>query len=491
MSVARHTSYNLAGALIPLAVSLITVPLYLHAIGLERYGVLSICWLLLGYFGLFELGLGPATSQRIASYPADADSARNELIWNALALSVTVGVLGGFVLFFAGKQLLLMLREIEGLSAEIDRSMVWLALCVPATTAYGVLNGALQGREQFLALNVVSTANNVLLAALPLAAAYAIGPHLPVLIAAVLVARLASTVGLALACRRRVPIAAPVKPSRPILASLISFGGWVTGAGILTPILSSIEKLIIGVRIGAAAVGAYVVPFNLVSRFVLLPQSVASALFPKFASLNTAEVNAMEQTAVRALASLATPLTVLGLAILPTFLRLWIGATLAAQTAPIACILLVGFWFNGFAHISHARLLGVGRPDLVTKISFWQLVPYLTAVYLAVALAGLAGAAIAWSLRTAIEMTIFFFVTGQPGRLIRIIAVPAAIIVAAAGISLYREPSYLHWALEVALLIGSAALGYRELTGRLAGLIPSDFGRFRFSAPADPMRGQE
>ena len=48
MSIARNTAYNLIGSAIPLAASLITVPIYLRVIGLERYGLLAMGWVVPG-----------------------------------------------------------------------------------------------------------------------------------------------------------------------------------------------------------------------------------------------------------------------------------------------------------------------------------------------------------------------------------------------------------------------------------------------------------
>ena len=99
MSIKKHTAYNLLGALLPLVLSLLTIPLYISLIGEARYGVLAIAWLLLGYFGLFDLGLGRATSQRIASLGDASHVQTASTFWTALGMNVSLGVLGGLIIW--------------------------------------------------------------------------------------------------------------------------------------------------------------------------------------------------------------------------------------------------------------------------------------------------------------------------------------------------------------------------------------------------------
>ena len=84
MTLARHSGYNFLGALFPLAVSLITVPLYIELIGVERYGVLALFWLVLGFSGFLDFGMGLAVAQRIATLRHGSDEDRSRVFWTAL-----------------------------------------------------------------------------------------------------------------------------------------------------------------------------------------------------------------------------------------------------------------------------------------------------------------------------------------------------------------------------------------------------------------------
>lgn len=64
--LARNTLLNLIGQGLPLVVAVVTIPFIIQGLGIERFGLLSLAWVVLGYFAIFDLGLGRATTKFVA-----------------------------------------------------------------------------------------------------------------------------------------------------------------------------------------------------------------------------------------------------------------------------------------------------------------------------------------------------------------------------------------------------------------------------------------
>ena len=72
--------YNLFGTGIPLLVGLISIPILLKSLGNQSFGLLTLIWTAIGYFGLFDFGLGRALTQQVASFRSNQNSNISSLI---------------------------------------------------------------------------------------------------------------------------------------------------------------------------------------------------------------------------------------------------------------------------------------------------------------------------------------------------------------------------------------------------------------------------
>src|SRR4030081_2096010 len=97
---------NVFGAIGPLVVSLLTVPIYIRHIGDARYGVLSIVWVLLGYFGFLDLGLSRAATNALARLRDAPQEARARVLVTTLSLNLGLGLFGSLCLALFGSYLL-------------------------------------------------------------------------------------------------------------------------------------------------------------------------------------------------------------------------------------------------------------------------------------------------------------------------------------------------------------------------------------------------
>ena len=94
----RGAIWNLLGQSLPVVAAFLFVPLLVRGLGIERFGILSLAWMLVGYFSLFDLGLGGALTRLVSDRLANRqDEEVPGLVWTALALTFPLGLVGGAI----------------------------------------------------------------------------------------------------------------------------------------------------------------------------------------------------------------------------------------------------------------------------------------------------------------------------------------------------------------------------------------------------------
>ena len=64
--VAKNTIYNLLGYGLPLIIAVVLIPPLIKGLGEERFGILNLAWVVIGYFSFLDFGIGRALTNIIA-----------------------------------------------------------------------------------------------------------------------------------------------------------------------------------------------------------------------------------------------------------------------------------------------------------------------------------------------------------------------------------------------------------------------------------------
>ena len=404
MTLARNSIYALAGQVVPLLVALATIPYFLELIGAERYGALALAWLILGYFGSADFGIGRAITQRIAAMRGEAAGDMATAVWSALVTMLFFSLFGAALLFgFATWYFANAFAAPEGLRGEALDAVWILALCNPVVAIIGVLGGALMGLERFRRVAVSNVATKSLMLLLPLILAVSGKVELPLLILASLAARLLGIAILGSAVWRQFLRGRSLRFDRAEFLRLAKFGGWIMLTTLVGPLMVYADRFLIGAVMSAAAVAAYAIPYDIANRTLMLPIAIAQALFPRLAADTDEQARHRMRDFTVFIALLFTPVVVVLVCLAGPLLRLWLGDALDLRSIAVAQLVLAGCWANAIANVPYAFIQARGDPRYTALLHLVELPVYVTLLAILGLRFGLAGFAAAFALRCALD----------------------------------------------------------------------------------------
>jgi len=411
--LARNTAFNIFGQVVPMLAAIATIPYIVRGLGSDRFGILSIAWLLLGYFGFLDLGLGRAATKFIAESLARKETDKlPELVWTCAGLQTLLGTAGGLLLAAAVPLCLGRLPSIPPtLLSETRETTLLLAISLPFILATNGFRAVLEATQRFDLVNLLRIPASVSVYFMPVIGLW-FGFRLPGIVLLLTVARILVCIAHLACCFVAIP-ELRFRPawSRTLLAPLLRYGGWVTVTNLVNPLLLYLDRFMVGSLLSLSLLGYYTVPLEAMSRLLIVPASLATTLFPVFSGLGSIDdltrLTKLYSRSLKYLLLLLAPPVFVVVIFAREILTLWMGAPFAGQTTQVMQILALGMLFNSFAHIPFGFLQGVGRPELAAKILLFELPLYLPVAWFLITHFGIRGAATGWTVRVALEALVF------------------------------------------------------------------------------------
>lgn len=408
----RHSVYNLLGLGVPLLAALVAIPGLIDALGTERFGILTLIWALVSYFGLFDLGLGRALTRQLAANWAQNQRARGErLVAAALAGTAALGLVAGVLLAAAA---LWLVRHLDGVSnpGETVAAIYWLAVALPLVIVTSALRGVLEARGAFGLLNLIRLPLGLYTFLAPLAVVHYWHNDLAAVALVLMLGRAAAFLAHLAYCLGSRSISLSLRwPDAATLGELLRHGGWMTVSNAISPLMGYLDRFVIGLTVSMSAVAYYVTPYEIVTKLWIIPGALTAVLFPRFARAavdRSGEAADLLRRSVLLLFAVLFPVT-LGVALFAReLLELWLGADFARYSYPLLQVFALGILVNCLAHVPFTFLQAVGRARTVATIHLLEFPVFVLVLWAGAKTMGLQGAVLAWLLRMIADSALLF-----------------------------------------------------------------------------------
>lgn len=409
-----NSGWNFVGQGVGLAAALVAIPVLIRNLGAETFGIFSIYLALVGYFGLLDLGVGRAVTTEVANHDA-----RNDIqglvgaVATALVLLAAVGIVSAVLMATFRQQIVgLLLANTRDIDEDGKSSLAVLAITIPVVLLTSGLRGALEGLREFKMVSQITMPISALMFAAP-AFMSAASPRLTSLMWVVLAVRLTALALYLHTCRRRIKGFDLRRGNLRQTRTLLTAGSWMTVSNVVSPLMTSLDRIVVGAQVSMTAVAHYVTPYEMATRVTIVASSIGSAAFPEFvrqaADKTPNDVRRKQFLRAGAMACMAglVPASLVFL-FAREVLSIWISPDFASDSYMILRILLIGVVINGATSIPFAFIQGIGRADITAKFHLMELVAYLPTLLALLSAFGVIGAAMAWVARVSLDALLMY-----------------------------------------------------------------------------------
>ncbi len=357
------------------AIALATTPVIVAGLGMERYGLWALAGVFVNYLAVLDLGVGTAFVHSMAKYHGTGSISKfNAVLRTGVSAYFLFSALLFPVVVAFRSDLARLLTRSEPLVPEMSFLLVGVTAILLLRSIFLAYRAALAAVERLDINNRI---------AMFLAVPNGIGAVLVIglgwgLKGLVLNGLLTAGAAVSLqtwSAYRTIPGLRlfPFLPDRAEAIGLLRYGARIQGARIAELINGQVDKILLALLSGTAAVGLYEIGWKVATLAALLPTLILPVILPStailYASGKSEDLRTLHERGCKYVGLVLAPAVVALMILLPPFLQVWIGPGDWSDAVWAGRLLILGAVPMLVLGVTRLAVRGIGLPGMEMKAS--------------------------------------------------------------------------------------------------------------------------
>jgi O-antigen/teichoic acid export membrane protein len=412
-TIVKNTIYNLLGYGIPILFALIFIPPLIVGLGKERFGILSLVWIVIGYFSFLDFGIGRSLTKIISEKMGQNKySEIPTVFWSSLIIMSIFSVAVTLVaLTFIPSFLNNFLNISNELKPETYKTFYVVTLSIPLISTTAGLRGVLEAYQKFLVVNLFKTVMGVFTFLGPIIVLTLTNSLFWIVIFLIIIRFIIWLSYIYMCLKVNDHFKKEFGFNFNAVKPTLKFSLWISLSNIISPIILYSDRFLIGSLISAAVIAYYTTPYEMITKLLIIPSALVGVLFPVFSAsfvYNPEESKKFFVGGIKFVFLIIYPAILLTVSFAYEILSMWLGKDFAINSYSVLQYLSIGILMNSLSIIPNIFFQSTGKPKIPTLINLSELPFYLAAMWFAISNWGIEGASITYMIMAIVDATVMY-----------------------------------------------------------------------------------
>ena len=396
---------NLVGRVWVMGVGIIFVPVYIHFIGIEAFGLIGVFTTIQTIMSLLDMGLTTTLNRELSKHGAikNEEQYMNDLVRTLEIIYIGISLSIGVVLLLSSYFLSHTWVKPDLLDRQtILEAFMLMSINFSIQLPWGLYEGGLMGLQKQVTLNAINIVLATLKAPVAILILWLISPTIQAFLIWQIILNVIQLLLFRYFLWKYLP-KAEEKPrfNKAVIKRSGRFALGVMGTSLLVVLFTQIDKIVLSNTVKLNQFGYYALAASVAAFLSIVITPVAQAVFPRITALvakkDDLEIKRIFHTSSQMITTVVLPIGMGVFIFANEILLFWTRSTdIAANAGPVLQFLILGNMINSLMTIPYQYTISLGWLRFGINISLVSVVVFFPCTFWAAINYGIKGGAFMW-----------------------------------------------------------------------------------------------